>query len=269
MKMLLLGQRGESVGVALCRLETDPRRLGGSALVDRKRDGKPPEGKRVRRGALSMMTRPGRTATGEGSAAKAAGEFDAGQGGQALAAAVGQEIRSLRLSLSMAANQLAEAAKLSNGMLSKIERGSATPSFTTLVSIAAALKVPVARLFASYNQQADYSLVRAGQGIAVQRRGQRAGLSYELLGHLLSGEKYIEPYLVTLTSEAADHPGFQHTGIEFMHMLEGSMVYRYADASMELRPGDTLVFDANFVHGHERLLTPSVRFLSVVFNLRI
>ena len=213
-----------------------------------------------------MMTRPGRAGAGDGSSAQT-GERDAGQDGQALAAAVGQEIRSLRLSLSMAANQLAEAAKLSNGMLSKIERGTATPSFTTLVSIAAALKVPVARLFASYNQQADYSLVRAGQGIAVQRRGQRAGLSYELLGHLLSGEKYIEPYLVTLTSEA-DHPGFQHTGIEFMHMLEGAMVYRYADASMELRPGDTLVFDANFVHGHERLLTPTVRFLSVVFNLR-
>jgi len=237
-------------------------------LVDRKRDGKPPDGKRVRRGALSMMTRAGLAATREEPSASTAGEPDGGQGGQALAAAVGQEIRSLRLSLSMAANQLAEAARLSNGMLSKIERGSATPSFTTLVSIAAALKVPVARLFASYNQQADYSLVRAGQGIAVQRRGQRAGLSYELLGHLLSGEKYIEPYLVTLTSEAADHPGFQHTGIEFMHMLEGAMVYRYADASMELRPGDTLVFDANFVHGHERLLTPTVRFLSVVFNLR-
>lgn len=250
------------------RLENDAAGLGGRVLVDRKHEGRPPEGKRVRRGALSMMTRHGRSASADDALDGTGGGSDAGQGGKALAAAVGQEIRSLRLSLSMAANQLAEAAGLSNGMLSKIERGSATPSFTTLVSIASALKVPVARLFASYNQQADYSLVRAGRGIAVQRRGHRVGLSYELLGHLLSGEKYVEPYLVTLTSGAAEHPGFQHTGIEFMHMLEGSMVYRYADASMELHPGDTLVFDANFLHGHERLLTPTVRFLSVVFNLR-
>ena len=48
------------------------------------------------------------------------------------------------------------------------------------------------------------------------------------------------PSELTLTSEAADHPGFQHTGIEFMHMLEGAMVYRYADASMELPDGTGL-----------------------------
>lgn len=229
------------------------------------------EGKRVKRGALSMMIRPAaadQEAVQETSPPSSAASQRRGPSGGALAIAVGKEIKSLRLSLSMAANQLAEAAGLSNGMLSKIESGSSTPSFATLVSISAALKVPVARLFASHEQRADYSLVRAGKGISVQRRGSKVGLDYELLGHLLSGEKYVEPYLVTLSSESSTSPGFQHTGIEFMYILEGSMVYRYADALVELRPGDTLVFDANSIHGHERLLKTPVRYLSVVFNLR-
>jgi quercetin dioxygenase-like cupin family protein/DNA-binding Xre family transcriptional regulator len=226
------------------------------------------EGKRVKRGALSMMIRPSIQDEGAGKPAPSSPSGGPGMSGDVLAIAVGKEIKSLRLSLSMAANQLAEAAGLSNGMLSKIERGSTTPSFGTLVSISNALKVPVARLFASHEQRADYSLVRAGKGISVRRRGSRVGLDYELLGHLLSGEKYVEPYLVTLKSDSSTNPGFQHTGIEFMYILEGSMVYRYADATVELRPGDTIVFDANSIHGHEKLIAAPVRYLSVVFNLR-
>lgn len=226
------------------------------------------EGKRVKRGALSMMTRPTIQGEADDRTTPSAPAPSKGPNGEALALAVGKEVKNLRLSLNMAANQLAEAAGLSNGMLSKIERGSTTPSFGTLVAISNALKVPVARLFASHEQRADYSLVRAGKGISVRRRGSRVGLDYELLGHLLSGEKYVEPYLVTLSSDSSTSPGFQHTGIEFMYMIEGSMVYRYADAVVELRPGDTMVFDANSIHGHERLIEAPVKYLSVVFNLR-
>ena len=224
---------------------------------------RPAEGKRVRRGALSMLIRPS-AGTKEASGQRASARDDA----DGLASAVGKEIRSLRRSLNMAGNALASAAGLSNGMLSKIEGGTATPSFATLLSLSRALRVPVARLFAGHDQRADYSLVRAGSGIDVQRRGSKAGIKYRLVGHLLSGEKYVEPYLVTISETAADSPGFQHAGIEFMYILEGSMIYRYADTLAEVHPGDTLVFDANAVHGHERVLKGPVTFLSVVFNLR-
>jgi len=223
----------------------------------------PREGKRVRRGALSMMTRvvPGNEAGMHNTVAKT-------NAAASLALAVGKEIKSLRLSLNLSANALAASAGLSNGMLSKIENGTTTPSFTTLSSLAEALRVPVARLFAGHDQRADYSLVRAGKGISVQRRGSKAGLDYELLGHLLSGDKFAEPYLVTISEDAAPSPGFQHTGIEFLHVLEGEMVYRYADTLVELGPGDTMLFDANSVHGHEKLKATPIRFLSVVFTLR-
>ncbi|WP_175525698.1 XRE family transcriptional regulator [Bosea sp. OK403] len=228
---------------------------------------KPTAAKRVRRGALAMMIRPKTDDANEDDAQSSVASAKAKET-DALALAVGKEIRSLRLSLNLAANALAEAAGLSNGMLSKIESGQSTPSFATLLALSSVLKVPVARLFASHNTHADYSLVRAGKGIDVQRRGSKTGFNYQLLGHLLSGEKYAEPYLVTISDTASPSPGFQHTGLEFMYILEGSMIYRYADTLVELHPGDTMVFDANSIHGHERLLTSPVRHLSVVFNLR-
>jgi transcriptional regulator with XRE-family HTH domain len=185
-----------------------------------------------------------------------------------LAASVGKEIKNLRAGLKLTAHGLAEKAGLSKGMLSKIERGSATPSFTTLTALSTALNVPVARLFAGHVKREDFSLVRAGKGIEVQRRGPTVGLNYELLGHLLSGEPQIEPYLVTISDSATPGPGFQHPGIEFMYILQGSMQYRYADTIVELYPGDTLVFDSNAIHGHERLIETPVRFISIVITHR-
>jgi transcriptional regulator with XRE-family HTH domain len=186
-----------------------------------------------------------------------------------LAASVGKEIKNLRQNLKLTANGLASKSGMSKGMLSKIERGTATPSFASLTALSTALNVPVARLFAGHVKREDFSLVRAGKGIEVQRRGPTVGLNYELLGHLLSGEPQIEPYLVTISNSATPGPGFQHPGIEFMYILKGAMQYRYADTIVELHPGDTLVFDSNAIHGHERLLDSPVKFISIVITHRV
>ena len=67
----------------------------------------------------------------------------------------------------------------------------------------------------------------------------------------------IEPYLVTLTEESEVFPLFQHAGIEFIHLLEGEVVYRAADTTYHLRPGDSLLFDGDVAHGPEKLVRPA------------
>ena len=64
-----------------------------------------------------------------------------------------------------------------------------------------------ARLFVGYDERRDCSIVRAGQGVHVDRRGSKHGHAYELLGHLLSGEIFVEPYLVTLGDRVAISAG--------------------------------------------------------------
>lgn len=164
--------------------------------------------------------------------------------------------------------ELARRAKISNGMLSKVERGTTYASFATLVAIAEALEVPVARLFATFDDRRDLSFVQAGQGIAVQRHGSKKGYGYELLGHLLSGEIFVEPYLITLTETAGQHASFQHTGVEFVYGLAGRMLYRYGDRVIELATGDSLLYDATAVHGPEQVLNGPVTYLSITINLR-
>src|SRR4051812_41716747 len=159
--------------------------------------------------------------------------------GAALGAEIGSQIRTLRRALEITAADLAARAGVSGSMLSKIERGLASPSIATLASLAATLKVPVARFFTSYDERRDCSIVRAGQGVKVDRRGSKCGHLYELLGHSLSGDLFVEPYLVTLTDEATPYPSFQHTGVEFVYIVSGRMRYRYADRLFELAPGDS------------------------------
>ena len=183
-----------------------------------------------------------------------------------LARSVGSEVRKLRQLLGLSGRALAQKSGLSVGMLSKIENGTSAPSFATLMTLSEHLDVPVARFFAGFGQRSDCSIVRAGHGVIVERQGAQMGQTYELLGHVLSGEFLVEPYLVTLDKMAHKAPSFQHNGLEFVYILNGSMTYRYGDQLIELCQGDSLLFDATTIHGPEKVQTSPLRYISAVFT---
>ena len=170
----------------------------------------------------------------------------------ALQEAIGRQIREFRTALGMTVAELGRQSDLSAGAISKIERGLTPPSLTSLSAIAGALAVPVTALFRKHEEQRDASYVEAGKGLVIQRRGTR-------VGHVA-----IEPYLVTLTEESEVFPLFQHAGIEFIHLLEGEVVYRAAGSTYRLKPGDSLLFDGDVAHGPEELVRLPVRMLAII-----
>ncbi|MEM9138918.1 MAG: cupin domain-containing protein, partial [Pseudomonadota bacterium] len=48
------------------------------------------------------------------------------------------------------------------------------------------------------------------------------------------------------------------------YMLEGEVVYRHADTSYRLMPGDSLLFDADAPHGPDELVKLPALFLSII-----
>lgn len=181
---------------------------------------------------------------------------------------IGGEIRSYRKKLGLTISELAGQASLSPGMLSKIETARTSPSLSTLQSLSKALNVPITAFFRRYEEERDASFVKAGQGLAIDRRGSRTGHQYQLLGHSLGKNISMEPYLITLNEETEVFPLFQHGGMEYIYMLEGEMVYTHADSSYHLEPGDSLLFDSEATHGPEELVRLPIRFLSVMVSLR-
>lgn len=180
-----------------------------------------------------------------------------------LADAIGAQIREYRKKLKMTVADAARQSDLSPGMLSKIERGITSPSLNTLAAVADALNVPVTAFFRKYEEQRDCTYVKSGQGLEIERHGTRAGHVYRLLGHNIGGRVSTEPYLITLTDESEVFPLFQHQGVEFIYLLEGEVIYRHANQTYHLQPGDSLFFDADAPHGPEELLKLPIQLISI------
>ncbi|WP_020179147.1 XRE family transcriptional regulator [Methylopila sp. M107] len=178
--------------------------------------------------------------------------------------AIGLQIRHHRKSMGLTVAELASAASVSNGMLSKIENGQISPSLTTLQTLATALNVPISLLFSEFEERRDCSFVPAGQGVTIQRRGTKVGHGYELLGHMLGGAIAVEPYLITLADDAAPYTAFQHEGTELIHILTGEVTYAHAGNSYDMKPGDTLLFDSGAPHGPERIGKTPLTYLSII-----
>jgi transcriptional regulator with XRE-family HTH domain len=182
--------------------------------------------------------------------------------------ALGNQIRILRRQHDLSVSDLASAAGISNGMLSKIENGAISASLSTLQAISRVLQAPLSSLFASFEDRQDCSYVPAGQGLTIDRRGTKVGHVYQLLGHALRGDVAVEPYLITLRENAEPHVSFSHSGVELIFMLEGEVVYRHGSETYDLKPGDALLFDSSALHGPESIVSTETRYLSVIIYPR-
>ncbi len=179
---------------------------------------------------------------------------------------LGKFIRNYRLERGLTLADVASRAGISRGMLSKIENGQTSASLSTLTRVARALGVTLSTMFSNYDVPVGGALlVKAGQGIEVVRRGTKKGHTY----HLLAYDKgptpqFFEPFLITITDESEVFPRFEHSGIEFLYMLEGKIEYRHGQFTYLLEPGDSLTFRGETAHGPERLVEVPIRFLAII-----
>lgn len=184
------------------------------------------------------------------------------------ASKLGSQIRALRIAAGASGGEIARRSGISGSLLSRIERGLVSPSVETLTRISSGLDVPVSRFFSDQPARSDFSHVPAGKGIVAERVGVLAGYRYELLGHLLSGNLFVEPYRVTLEPEARPYVTFQHPGLKFIHLLSGCVGYRYGGRVVKLGVGDSLLFNATALHGIEDVGVLPVAYLSMVVTFR-
>jgi transcriptional regulator with XRE-family HTH domain len=178
---------------------------------------------------------------------------------------LGNAVRDLRQRHGLTIADVAERAAISRGMLSKIENAQTATSLDTLTRLARALGVSLSTLFRNYDvPDGSAQLVKNGEGMEVVRRGTRRGHTYHLLAYDQGPTKLFEPFLITIDSESATFPVFEHPGTEFLYMLEGRMEYRHGQHTYLLTPGDSLTFRGEVPHGPEKLIECPIRFLATI-----
>ena len=178
--------------------------------------------------------------------------------------AIGAALRQLRRGLGWSASQLATKAGISAAMVSRIENGQVSPSISSLCALAGALDVPLVSLFReTASKHADYTLVRAGEGLKSNRISQ--GHSHEFVNLAVHSRRDLqfEARRVTLVKQEAQPPTYVGHGVVYVQVLEGEAVYRYGGQDFTLFPGDSLSVDAELSHGFVEVITDTFTFLTV------
>ncbi|WP_165899742.1 helix-turn-helix domain-containing protein [Borborobacter arsenicus] len=171
-------------------------------------------------------------------------------------------MRNWRLKRGWRLEELARAAGLSMGAVSRIENGTVSTSLTTLRALSWALGVPISSLLRRSEQQYEAVFKKAGQPIGLRNCPTPA----ETLGDIevLSSGIKVEPYLVRLIEQEAHFPTFRHSGMKFLYMLEGAIRYSHGEDHYDLGPGDSLLFEASVLHGPRKLLRGPALYLSII-----
>ncbi|MBV9676389.1 MAG: helix-turn-helix transcriptional regulator [Acidobacteriaceae bacterium] len=174
-------------------------------------------------------------------------------------------LRELRQQRSMTLQDVAEKAGFSKGLLSKIETGVVSPPIATLAKLADALHVPIGELFDGPEQDDAVVFFPKESRQDFQGRLSSFNYKYELL---LRGRKRrdMQPMVVSVDGRTSKSKLLDHSGEQFIYMLEGEMDYIVGDKLFTVRPDDCLYFDARQLHGPKLKKTQRARYLVVFSN---
>ncbi|MCQ4319602.1 helix-turn-helix domain-containing protein [Stutzerimonas stutzeri] len=178
---------------------------------------------------------------------------------------LGIQLKRQRQAQGLKIADVARIAGISQGMLSKIENAQVSTSLDSLSRLCDVLGMPMSKLFSQYDQQGSGALlVKQGEGMEVVRRGTEKGHTYHLLNHTRGPKKSFEAYMITMDDASEEFPTFSHPGTEFVHLLEGELIYRHGNLLYSMHAGDSLTFDGEVPHGPEKLVEVPIRLLSIM-----
>lgn len=158
---------------------------------------------------------------------------------------LGVKIRALRKAGGWTLEDVARSIGVSKSAISQIENGRTEPSLQTLRRLAAALKIPLAKLFESHSS-IDHRVVRRDQRKVF--RLPRNRLRYELLSPDLV-DKRVEFLRVELDPDSAEKPEpFAHEGEEYGIVIQGKAEIFVDGSTYLVEEGDSIFFYATLPH---------------------
>ncbi len=164
---------------------------------------------------------------------------------------VGVNIKRLRDDQGLTLRVLAKKLGISASFLSQVESGKASPSLSTLKSIADALSTTIGSLIGESQKIVDDPIVRASDRKHVQEAGK--GINLYLLTSR-DPNKQMEPLLFKL-KEGATSGGrsYKHFGQEFVLVLRGSIEVMLNDMTYILKKGDSIYFNSSVPHAFKNI----------------
>lgn len=176
---------------------------------------------------------------------------------------IAQRMKKIRTEKELTLEEVAKRAGLTKGLLSKIENTKVSPPVSTLVKIAKALGVSLSDLF-SPSDAHQIKIVRKEQRLKYNPESSPGGQGIESLVNGFHGQK-IEPLIITIDDpDNYKKKFYNHPGQEFIFVLAGTMKYLYKDEEYLISEGDSLYFNAEYLHGPLPIPGQKVKYLSIL-----
>jgi transcriptional regulator with XRE-family HTH domain len=155
---------------------------------------------------------------------------------------VGARLRACRKSQGLTIEQVAEAAGLTRGFLSRVERDETSPSVTTLVTLCQVLSLPVGTLF----EDADTEVVRLDGAPQVNMGG------HGVLDRMITPRAQSRVQLLRSTldpgANGGDEPYTINCDVEVLHVVAGEVTVTFTGRTETLAAGDTVTFSGREPH---------------------
>ncbi|RBQ22469.1 hypothetical protein ALNOE001_19440 [Candidatus Methanobinarius endosymbioticus] len=174
---------------------------------------------------------------------------------------IGSRVKELRelsdISLENAANQL----DIDKEEYLKYEVGKKDIPVSVLYEISQILKVDMGLLVSGEETRMNvFNITRAEKGVPIEKR---EGYECESLA-----DRFVNKKLETMTVkvEPIDEkpPMNYHSGQEFNHVLDGSLMLYIHNREIILNKGDSIFFDSNYGHAMKALNGKPAKFLAVI-----
>lgn len=159
----------------------------------------------------------------------------------------GEKLRAVRERKGYTLKVVAQAAGVSESLVSQIERNKVSPAIDTLLALADALDIDLEYLFAEYKRERPVRVIRADE----RRHSIENDVLYEEVVRPLEsdGAHAVESYYITIPPGGETRRGsYGHLGREFGIVTEGKIDLHYETRVYTLEVGDSISFAATAPH---------------------
>ncbi len=154
-----------------------------------------------------------------------------------------EQVRILRKERGMSLRQLAEAAGVSAGLLSQIERGNTDPSLSTIRKLATVFGADLSTLFA---EEAPPAVHVSRPNKRPKLSGAEGHMTYE---RLTPGRTDLEVLHGKIApGECTSEEGWCHPSTECAVVVVGAMTAEIAGVRYDLAIGESVTFDSRLPH---------------------
>jgi transcriptional regulator with XRE-family HTH domain len=173
---------------------------------------------------------------------------------------IGGKLRALRKERRLSIRKLAEQAGLSPNTISLIENNAASPTVTTLYTIANVLDIPLSALFMESDDGEEVSVVRAQDREKTVLPGVKVSV---LPASFLDRRVHIMNFILEPGSGSGSEQ-MLHPGDELVICTSGELEYRVKDSVYVLKEQDSLAFPGSIPHSFYNRSQADAHFLVLI-----